>query len=68
MGALVLKLKGGDRVTIGEDVILDCKRASDGTLRLAIIAPDSEPIGHEKHRAGMCHPDAYPARKPSYPG
>ena len=36
---LVLKLKVGDRVEIGEGVILECRHVSPGTLRLAIAAP-----------------------------
>ena len=49
---LVLKLKVGDRVEIGEGVILECRHVSPGTLRRAIAAPASMGIAH-RHRAAL---------------
>ena len=43
---LVLKLKVGDRVEIGDGVVLECRHVSPGTLRLAIAAPADMGITH----------------------
>jgi len=45
---LVLKLKAGDRIAIGDDVFLDCKAATSGVLRLAISAPENRNINLQK--------------------
>ena len=52
---LVLKLKVGDRVEIGDGVILECRHVSPGTLRLAIAAPADMGIAH-KHGAAFHNP------------
>lgn len=37
---LVRKLKAGDRLSIGDDIFLDCLKVGQSALRLAISAPD----------------------------
>lgn len=46
---LLRKLQVGDRITIG-DVVLDCLKVGEGTLRLAITAPDELGINHSRGR------------------
>lgn len=48
---LVLRLKVGDRIEIG-DVHLEVKKTADKVMRLAIAAPKDQPINHTKNNSG----------------
>ncbi|WP_296763712.1 carbon storage regulator [Sediminimonas sp.] len=56
MTVLVLRLKAGDCVTIGDGTVLTVKQATEAALRLAIAAPDDHEITHA--RAGTVVDDA----------
>ncbi|MBP0484667.1 carbon storage regulator [Sagittula salina] len=46
---LVRRLKNGDSVSIGDDIILEITSATEGKLRVEISAPRSTNIVHKRN-------------------
>jgi carbon storage regulator len=45
---LVLSRKNGERILVGEDIIIEVVRATDGSVRLGIDAPQTVNIVREE--------------------
>lgn len=57
---LVRKLKRGDRLVLGDDVVIQVKKVTGENLSLSIDAPDNVEVLHEKGAIEPDH-DAAPA-------